>query len=250
MKFKNKIFFITGGAIGIGRSTSLKIANLGGTVVISDINKEKGLELVNDILAQGLKADFFQLDVSKSGDVEKVISKVVNIHGRIDFAINNAGISGRIASLHELTQEDWNKIIGVNLSGVFYCLKEEIKVMLNQGGGGIVNVASLAGLQGMGGGSVYSASKHGVVSLSKTAAIEYGKHNIRVNSVCPSFIETDILNSIPESILDFSTKHRVPMKRLGQPDEVAESIVWLLNDKSSYVNGHSLVIDGGMYAGG
>ncbi|MDG2397514.1 MAG: SDR family NAD(P)-dependent oxidoreductase [Flavobacteriaceae bacterium] len=248
MSFKDKIVFITGGSKGIGKVTAINIAKLGANVIIADKNKDEGLKTVEGILSKGFKASFKKLDVSKIHNVKEVIKKVIKENKRIDFAINNAGISGKTAPIHELDFEDWEKTIQVNLNGVFFCMQEEIKVMMSQGFGRIVNVSSLAGIKGMGLGSAYSASKHGVVSLSKTAAIEYGKFNIRVNSVCPSFINTDILDNVSDSILEVAAK-RVPLKRLGEANEVAESIIWLLDDKSSYINGHSLIIDGGMNVG-
>ena len=151
--------------------------------------------------------------------------------------------------IHELDLEDWDKILKINLTGVFLCMKHEIKLMLDNKFGRIVNVSSMAGTYGFSKGSSYSATKHGVIGLTKSAAIEYGSENIRVNSVCPGFVQTKILDNIPDYVLDFNKKYRVPMKRIGKPDEVAESICWLLSEKSSFTNGHSLYIDGGFSVG-
>ncbi|MGB0930619.1 MAG: SDR family NAD(P)-dependent oxidoreductase, partial [Chitinophagales bacterium] len=178
-----------------------------------------------------------------------VTAAIVASEGSLDLAVNNAGIGGKLAPLHELPLEDWNKMMAINLSGVFYCMQAQIKVMLAQGGGRMVNVSSLAGVGGMGMGSSYSAAKHGVIGLSKSAAIEYGKYNIRVNVVCPGFTETAIIEQVPDKVLEFSVKTRVPLKRLGKPEEIAKGIAWLLSEESSFVNGHSMFLDGGMKAG-
>ncbi|MFK7983728.1 MAG: SDR family NAD(P)-dependent oxidoreductase, partial [Saprospiraceae bacterium] len=166
----------------------------------------------------------------------------------IKFAVNNAGIGGVLSPLHEIKFENWDRMIAINLTGVFYCMKEEIAAMLHHGGGNIVNVASLAGLGGVPGGSPYCAAKHGVVGLTRSASMEYAKLNIRVNAVCPGWTETAILDGLSPEMLDTSVRRYVPMGRLGKPMEVAETILWLLSDKSSFVNGHCLAIDGGMKA--
>ena len=163
--------------------------------------------------------------------------------------MNNAGIGGTLTPLHLMTTEDWRKVLAVDLDSVFYCLQAQIKILLPQGGGSIVNVSSIAGIKGVSYGGHYTAAKHGVLGLTKTAALEYGRHNIRVNGICPSFLETEIIEPIPDKVLDFVKNHRTPLKRLGKPEEAANAILWLLSDKASFVNGHSLVIDGGMEAG-
>ena len=244
-KLKDKVAFVTGGATGIGRATCIAIAAEGANVMVTDINKEEGMQTLALIKEGGGNGEFFHLDVSNPEQVNEVVTKIFTKYGSLDLAVNNAGIGGVFGAIHELKLENWNKMMSINLTGVFLCLQAEIRVMLQNGGGRIVNISSLAGLNGMPGGSSYAAAKHGVIGLSKSAAIEYGSMNIRVNSVCPGFIETPILKDVPQKILDYSTQIRVPMKRIGQPQEVANSIVWLLSDDSSYINGHSLCIDGG-----
>jgi len=246
-KFKNKIALVTGAATGIGRATAFALAKQGANVIVTDTNEKEGLATVNRIKKEGGKAKFLVLDVSKKEEVDKVINDIFTTEGNLDLAVNNAGIGGVQNALHEVEFEDWESMININLTGVFLCLQAEIKCMLKQGGGRIVNISSLAGLNGMPGGSSYSAAKHGVIGLTKSVAVEYGKLNIRTNAVCPGFIQTPILKGIPQSMLDHSTK-RVPMKRIGQPEEVAKAIVWLLSEDSTYVNGHSLLIDGGFMA--
>lgn len=245
---KNKIALVTGAATGIGRATAIAIAAKGAKVMVTDINKVAADETINLIKEAGGEAAFHKLDVGKKSEIEAVISKIVETEGRLDLAVNNAGIGGTMSPMHEITEENWDRMMRINLSGVFFCMQAELKAMLPKGGGRIVNVSSLAGVGGVGGGSSYAAAKHGVIGLTKTAAIEYGNYNVRVNAVCPGFIETAIIDDVPDKILEFSTKVAVPMKRIGQPNEVANTIVWLLSEESSYINGHSLFIDGGMRA--
>lgn len=244
-KLDNKVAFVTGAATGIGRATAIALANEGAKVIVTDINEKEGLETVNRIKKEGGYAKFFQLDVSKKAQVDAVVTEIFNSEGSLDFAVNNAGIGGSPAPLHETTLENWNQMMDINLTGVFLCMQAELKYMLEQGNGRIVNISSLAGLNGMPMGSPYSAAKHGVIGLTKSVAIEYGKYNIRVNAVCPGFVETPILENVPQKVLDYSTNLRVPMRRIGQPEEVANAILWLLSDESSYINGHQLLVDGG-----
>ncbi len=247
-KLENKVALVTGAATGIGRATAIALAKEGAKVMVTDINEKEGLETVNRIEKDGGKAKFLHLDVSKKEQVDAVVMEIFTTEGSLDLAVNNAGIGGVPNALHEVKFENWEKMMNINLTGVFLCLQAEIKCMLQKGGGRIVNVASLAGLNGMPGGSSYSAAKHGVIGLTKSVAVEYGKLNIRTNAVCPGFIQTPILDGVPQSMLDNSTNTRVPMKRIGQPEEVAKAIVWLLSEDSTYVNGHPLLIDGGFMA--
>lgn len=246
-KLENKVALVTGAATGIGRATAIALAKEGAKVMVTDINETEGLETVNRIEKDGGVAKFFLLDVSKKEQVDAVVMEIFTTEGSLDLAVNNAGIGGVPSALHEVKFENWERMININLTGVFLCLQAEVKCMLQKGGGRIVNVSSLAGLNGMPGGSSYSAAKHGVIGLTKSVAVEYGKLNIKTNAVCPGFIQTPILEGVPQSMLDHST-NRVPMKRIGQPEEVAKAIVWLLSEESTYVNGHHLLIDGGFMA--
>lgn len=245
---KDKVALVTGAATGIGRATAIKLAAHGAKVVAADINETATKETLRIITDAGGSGRFMQLDVSKPDQVTAVMESIMATEGQLDMAVNNAGIGGVMAPIHEVKLDDWQRMMDINLSGVFYCLQGEVRCMLPKGGGKIVNVASLAGLNGVPGGSPYAAAKHAVIGLSKSAAVEYGNYGIRCNSVCPGFIETPIIDGLPESFLDKYTQHRVPMKRLGQPEEVADTIYWLLSDQSSFINGHSLMIDGGMMA--
>ena len=247
-KLDNKVALVTGAATGIGRATAIVLAKEGAKVMVTDINEKEGLETVNRIEKEGGQAKFLILDVSKKEQVDAVVTEIFTTEGSLDLAVNNAGIGGVPSALHEVKFENWERMININLTGVFLCLQAELKCMLQQGGGRIVNIASLAGLNGMPGGSSYSAAKHGVIGLTKSVAVEYGRLNIRTNAICPGFIQTPILNGVPQSMLDHSTKIRVPMKRIGQPEEVAKAVLWLLSEDSTYVNGHHLLVDGGFMA--
>ncbi|NYZ78094.1 SDR family oxidoreductase [Candidatus Micrarchaeota archaeon] len=247
-EFDGKIALVTGASSGIGRATALAFAEKGARVCAADVNIEGGNETVKLIEKAGGKAFFVKCDISKASDVKAMVGAVVKKFGRLDFAHNNAGIEGKTASTADCTEENWDKTIGINLKGVWLCMKFEIPVMLKQGGGAIVNTSSVAGLIGFQGIPAYVASKHGIIGLTKTAALEYSKANIRVNVVCPGVIQTPMIerftagNPEAEKQLIATT----PMARVGQPKEIANAVVWLCSDKASYVTGHALVADGGM----
>ncbi len=245
---KDKIAFITGAATGIGRATALALGKEKAKIYVTDINSDPGKETVDMIIKDGGNAEFMSLNVGEKSQIDKVVKAIFEKEGRIDFAVNNAGIGGAVGPMHLVQKEDWDRMMQINLSSVFYCLQAEIGIMLQSGGGRIVNVASLAGVNAVPGGSPYAAAKHGVIGLTKTAAVEYANLNIRVNSVCPGFIQTAIIDDVPDHIIDFNINYGVPMKRIGQPNEVANAISWLLSDAASYINGHSLFIDGGYEA--
>ena len=242
--FDKKIAFVTGGGDGIGRATSVALSACGAKVIVTDINEKMGKQTVDQIKSMGNEASFFKMDVSVETEVKSITEIVVEENKKIDLAINNAGVGGDFESIHKTDLSDWNSTLNINLNGVFLCMKYQIKYMLRNRFGRIVNVSSMAGLKGVGGGASYSASKHGVIGLTKSAAIEYGDHNIRVNSVCPGFIDTKLIQNVPKNVIDFNMKIN-PMKRIGKTKEVADSILWLLSEKSSFVNGHSISIDGG-----
>ena len=242
--FNKKIAFVTGGGDGIGRATSVALSACGAKVIVTDINEKMGKQTVDQIKSMGNEASFFKMDVSVETEVKSITEIVIEENKKIDLAINNAGVGGDFESIHKTDLSDWNSTLNINLNGVFLCMKYQIKYMLRNRFGRIVNVSSMAGLKGVGGGASYSASKHGVIGLTKSAAIEYGDHNIRVNSVCPGFIDTKLIQNVPKNVIDFNMKIN-PMKRIGKTKEVADSILWLLSEKSSFVNGHSISIDGG-----
>lgn len=247
-ELKNKIAFVTGGGTGIGRATSIGLATAGAFVAVTDINEESANETLKIIRENGGQGKFYLLDVSSKQNVREVVKMIVSDQGKIDCAVNNAGIGGVPKPMHMIEEKNWDQMMAINLSGVFFCMQAEIEAMLEFGGGRIVNISSLAGINGVPNGSPYAAAKHGVIGLTKSAALEYGKLNIRVNAVCPGFVETPILKGVPGELLDFYKKYSVPMKRIGQPSEIADAIVWMLSDKASYVNGHCLHLDGGYSA--
>jgi NAD(P)-dependent dehydrogenase (short-subunit alcohol dehydrogenase family) len=250
-----KVALVTGGASGIGRATALTFAREGAKLVVADMNEEGGQQTVHMITEQGGEAIFVRTDVSQAVEVQALISKAVETYGRLDCAHNNAGISGfGIAGdgytlTTEYPEERWHQVIAVNLTGVWLCMKYEIAQMLTQGGGTIVNTASAAGLVGGRGMSAYVASKHGVVGLTKTAALEYAQQGIRVNCVCPGWIQTPMTArglSDPEQKAQIVA--REPIGRVGTPEEVAETVVWLCSDAASFVTGHAMSVDGGLVA--
>jgi NAD(P)-dependent dehydrogenase (short-subunit alcohol dehydrogenase family) len=247
---QGKIALVTGGGSGIGRATSLALAKEGAKVAVSDIIVAGGEETVRMIKAAGGEATFIKADVAKAAEVEALIKKVVETYGRLDCACNNAGIEGEMTTTVDCSEENFDRIIAVNLKGVWLCMKHEIPQMLRQGGGAIVNTASVAGLVGFQGLSAYVASKHGVNGLTKTAALEYAKQGIRVNAVCPGVIHTPMLdrlfNSQPgvgETIAALE-----PVGRLGKAEEIAAAVVWLCSDAASFVTGLPLAVDGGLIA--
>ena len=246
-EFQGKVALITGGGSGIGRAIAISFGRAGAKVVIADVTEGDGKETAAIIGDSGGDAIFLKADVSRSVEVEALIKKIVEIYGGLNFACNNAGIEGETALLADSREENWDRIININLKGLWLCLKYEIRQMLAQGGGTIVNIASIAGIVGHGGVSPYVASKHGVIGLTKAAALEYAKSGIRVNAVCPGVTRTKIIErmiaDLPQ-VLDQMTS-ATPLGRIALPEEIAESVIWLCSDAASYITGHSLVVDGG-----
>lgn len=244
----NKVAIVTGAGSGIGREVAYSYAREGASVVVSDIDIKGGQETVNQILAQGGKALFVKADVADPKDNEMLVKKTVERFGALHIACNNAGIGGPPALTGDYPLDGWNTVIGINLSGVFYGMRYQLPEMLKSGGGAIVNVSSILGQVAFATASAYVAAKHGVVGLSKNAAVEYADKNIRINSVGPAFIKTPLLDkNLDEATLNFlATKH--PIGRIGEPEEVAELILWLSSDKASFVTGSYYAVDGGYLA--
>jgi NAD(P)-dependent dehydrogenase (short-subunit alcohol dehydrogenase family) len=246
MDFKNKVAVVTGASSGIGKSVSELYAREGAAVILSDINQELGEKTTEEIRKGGGEAIFVHADVSKPSDCENMVKAAMDKYGRLDFACNNAGIGGDQNPTADYSLESWNKAIAVNLSGVFYCMKYEIPAMLKSGGGSIINMASILGRVGFAGAVGYVAAKHGVLGLTKTAAIEYAPHGVRVNVVGPGFISTPLIKELeenPEINNMLISLH--PVGRLGKPEEVAELVIWLSSDKASFVTGAYYPVDGG-----
>ena len=246
-RMQGKVALVTGGSSGIGRATALAFAREGAKVVVAaDKNVEGGKETIGLIKKTGGEATFVKADVSKAAEVEALVDKTIALYGRLDYAHNNAGILGARGSLTELTEEQWDHNINVNLKSVWLCMKYEILYMVEHGGGAIVNTSSLAGLRALEGSPFYVASKHGIIGLTKSAALEYGKAGIRVNTVCPGLILTPpILKDFRDSLAEAVRKERIPLGRVGNPEEVAEVVVWLCSDAASFVTGDAIAVDGG-----
>ena len=244
---KNKTMIITGAASGIGKAAAQLFASAGANVVISDIHQPEGDKLAKEICTAGGKANFFKADVSIATEMDALVSFAVKTYGKLDIAVNNAGIGGEQNSVAAMSIEGWQNVISVNLNSVFYGMKYQISAMLKTGGGSIVNIASILGAVGFAGSAGYSAAKHGIIGLTQTAALEFSAQNIRINAVGPGFIDTPLLDSI-----DAQMKSQLvamhPIGRLGKSEEVAELILWLGSAKSSFVTGSYYPIDGGYLA--
>jgi NAD(P)-dependent dehydrogenase (short-subunit alcohol dehydrogenase family) len=242
-----KVALVTGAGAGIGQAAALAMAREGATIVIADRDPAGGATTLEMLKARGGQGLATTIDTSVASQVEVLIQRAVDAYGRLDCAVNNAGIQGQISSTTECTEENWDRIVSVNLKGVWLCLKYEIGQMLRQGGGAIVNVASNFGLVGSRGMPAYAASKHGVIGLTKTAALEYARHDVRVNAVCPGPTRTPMLETVlreqPEIVAAIEAAQ--PIGRIGRAQEIAEAILWLCSDGASFVTGAALSVDGG-----
>ncbi|MBK8636515.1 MAG: SDR family oxidoreductase [Saprospiraceae bacterium] len=244
---KNKVVIITGAASGIGKATAELFAKHGASVVISDIQEAEGKSTTENIIANGGKASFIKTDVSRPEEMEALVNFAIKTYGKLDIAVNNAGIGGELNPIADMSIEGWNKVIEVNLNSIFYGMKYQIQAMLKNGSGSIVNIASILGAVGFAGSSAYTAAKHGVLGISKAAALEYSSQGIRINAVGPGFIETPLLNALDaEMKSQLASLH--PIGRLGTSEEVAELILWLASDKASFVTGSYYPVDGGYLA--
>jgi len=254
MEVKKKIVIITGAGSGIGKATAIHFAKHGATVVVSDINLEKVEKVANEInslqtgeLTNKVKALPIKANVIVFEEVENLISKTVEEFGQLDVIVNNAGIGPNLLRTHESSLKDWDRVIAVNQTGVFYCMKVALQQFLKQGHGNIVNIASLAGLKASPNNISYSASKFAVVGMTKSVAMEYATKNIRVNAVCPGYTESALLsqliNAKPE--MDAILKSVIPMKRYGKAEEIADAVVWLASDNTKFITGQTITLDGG-----
>lgn len=243
-----KVVFVTGSASGIGRATALAFAREGASVVAADVSEQGNQETVRLIENQGGRAIAIRCDVTRDEDVKTALAKTVETFGQLDCAFNNAGIEPRKpAPTAEYEEEEWNQIIDTNLRSVFLCMKHEIPLILKQGGGAIVNTSSGAGLIGVKGSPAYTAAKHGVIGLTRSAALDYAAQNIRINAVCPGFIDTPMLSRFTGDTTEGRAKMiaEEPIGRIGKPEEIAAAVVWLCSDAAAFVVGHAMVIDGG-----
>ena len=244
---QRKIAFVTGGASGIGRGTSKVLAENGYAIAVVDMNEAGGNETAEAIRAAGGDATFFKCNVAVDDSVASAIGQAIDTYGRIDTAFNAAGIDGDPGLMTaQCSIDNWNRIIGVNLTGVWNCMRHQINHMLENGGGAIVNCASTAGIRGAAFCGAYSASKHGVVGLTKTAALEYASQGIRINAVCPGMIETPMTQSEGMKAVIDTLVAQSPLKRIGQPEEIGNAVLWLMSDGASYVHGQSIPVDGAL----
>ena len=243
-RLDGKVALITGGARGIGRTTAQLFAREGAKVALCDVDEAAGQEVVREIEQAGGEALFVRADVSRMPDVEAVVEKVKERWGQIDVLLNNAGIL-RDATLLKMTEEDFNAVIDVNLKGVFHCTKAVAPLMVEQGSGSIINVSSVVALYGNFGQTNYVAAKAGIIGMTKVWARELGRKGVRVNAVCPGFVETEMIRSVPPEILE-KVKERIPLGRFATPEEVARVYLFLASEESSYVNGAVISVDGGI----
>ena len=246
--FAGRVAFITGGASGIGRATALAFARVGASVAVADVSEKGNQETARLIEEESGRALAVKCDVSRSDDVQTALNNTIGAFGRLDFAFNNAGIEPKNpAPTADYEEEEWNRIIDIDLRGVFLCMKHEIPLILKQGGGAIVNTSSGAGIIGIKGSPAYTAAKHGVIGLTRAAALDYAGQNIRVNAICPGYIATPMMDRFTGGTPEGRAKviSDEPIGRMGRPEEIANAVLWLCSDAASFVVGHALVVDGG-----
>jgi len=249
-EFNGKTALVTGAGSGIGRATALAFAKYGARVVVADLNQAGGRETVKMVRERfNSEAIFIRVDISDPVQVQAMLAETVQTFGGLNYACNNAGVAGEQGSTVDYAIEDWRRVIDINLTGTWLCMKYELPEILKAGGGAIVNVSSILGQSGFANAPAYTASKHGIIGLTKTAALEYAAQNVRINAVCPAVIETPMIGPISEDAEMLAAMQAMhPINRLGQPEEVAEAIVWLCADESSFVVGEALLVDGGYSA--
>lgn len=243
-----KVAIVTGAASGIGQAIAELYAKEGAQVIVSDIQDELGEAVVVGIRERGGQATYFHCDISKAEECQALVAKAIEVYGALHIACNNAGVGGPLAPTADYSLEDWHKVMDVNLHGVFYCMKYQIPEMLKSGTGAIVNISSILGQVGFAGAPAYTTAKHALVGLGRAAALEYGAAGLRINTVGPGFIKTPMINALEEDVLNTQIAPLHALGRLGEPNEVAELVLWLSSDKASFATGAYYPIDGGYLA--
>lgn len=244
-----KNIIVTGGTSGIGKISAIKLAANGANLIITGRDEEKGASVIQTIAEKSVKAKFIRCDVTNKNEVENLFNLAVSELGSIDCLFNNAGIEGQIASFEDSTEENWDRVINTNLKGIWYCMKNVIKHMITNGKGNIINMSSTSGLVGNGFGmTAYAASKFAIIGLTKSTALEYAKQNIRINALCPAFVETPMVDAICQENPKLRRRFEAcqPIGRMAKPEEIANAVIYLFSDESSFITGTSFVIDGGL----
>lgn len=245
--FRGKVAFVTGAGSGIGRASAVAFARDGANVVVADVSERGNQETARMIEELGARTLAVKCDVTQAEDIRAALDKAVDTFGRLDFAFNNAGAEQPVTAVADVTEHEWDRILNINLRGVFLCMRAEIPVMLRSGGGVIVNTSSGAGVKGFKGQAAYAAAKHGVIGLTKSAALDYASQGIRINAICPGIIETSMMDRFTGGTSEGRDRviAQEPVGRMGRPEEIAAAVVWLCSDLAAFTIGHALVVDGG-----